>query len=533
MLLFLAALILYLPGLWWGATHATAANRSVPWGSDELAPLQAVTEVYGVFFAHQPHFNPQYPLFQNLMQSLLVLPYLVLLWLTGGLGHPQSLYPFGFTNPVRALYVTTMLARTMSLLMAAGVVTTAYQTGKVLWNQKAGVITGLLVLSIYPMFYYSRTSNVDMGALFWTALGLLVFAYCLRDGLTVRRAIWLGVFAGLATGTKDASWPAFFLMGGVVAYDQFRRSDSLPIRANLRPLAAGAATAIGSYAVASGLIFRPSRYLLHLRWITRDGLQGYYRLPPTPGGYLQLMIDLLQNLRDALGTPMAICAGAGILFCILRDRRMLKWLLPAIGVVLLVLVPARYVLIRFVLVIAYVLTFFAALLFQRLLEWPVSRKPAAALLGVVLAWSLVRGGDLTYQMLFDSRYEVAAWLHRNAHPGDRILYYTNACNLPQLDAGILSIPANERRPYTYVGNRQDPEFVVLIPITQYASEPVHERVLPEDVYQSLGNGSSGYRRVLSLQTARLFSRRPVPFVNPRVTLFVRKDLNVSGFAAGR
>jgi hypothetical protein len=63
------------------------------------------------------------------------------------------------------------------------------------------------------MFCYTRTSNVDLGALFWVAAGLVVFARYLRDGLTVRRALWLGIFAALATATKDPSYAAFLPLG--------------------------------------------------------------------------------------------------------------------------------------------------------------------------------------------------------------------------------------------------------------------------------------------------------------------------------
>ena len=211
-------MLLYLPGIWWGVTPAHAAPLAHPWGPDELAPLQSVSELWGILFARQPHFNPQYPPFHNFMQALLVLPYMTFLWLTGGMSQPQPLYPFGFNDPVSAIRIVTYLARSVSWLMAAGVVLAAYRTGVVLKDRMMGWMCGLMALVLYPMFYYSRVSNVDMGALFWTALGLYVFAVCLRDGLTDRRAVWLAIFAAFAAASKDASWAAFFMMGIVVAY---------------------------------------------------------------------------------------------------------------------------------------------------------------------------------------------------------------------------------------------------------------------------------------------------------------------------
>jgi hypothetical protein len=65
---------------------------------------------------------------------------------------------------------------------------------------------------------------------------------------------------------------------------------------------------------------------------------------------------------------------------------------------------------------------------------------------------------------------------------------------------------------------------VLVPYLLFPSEPEHEPNLPEPDYRALRDGSLGYQRVLRVHTARLFERRPLPFVNPPVQVFVRKDL---------
>jgi hypothetical protein len=518
------ALLLYAPGLWWGLPYATSAPRAAVWGTDELAPLQSVTEVYGVFLARQPHFNPQYPLFHNLMQLLLVGPYIVFLWVTGGLGQPHPLYPFGFTDPVTALRMTTLLARAVSYLMAAGVVLIAYRTGTILKDRLTGCIAGLMALCIYPMFYYSRTSNVDMGALFWTTLGLLVFARYLRDGLTTRRAVWLGIFAALATGSKDASWPAFLMMGLVIACTELSWPlDRVP-REKIRQLALGFAVAAGAYAVATGLIFRPSRYWSHLEWVSDKGLQVAGRHRATLDGYWNLALDFGRTMTDAMGVPMALCALAGVALCCWRERRLLVWLLPAAGIFALVLVPARFILLRFVLVIAYVMTFFAAYALREAWQSRSLRKIAPVLLVIVSGWSMLRGGDLTWQMLRDSRYEAGDWLRQYARGGDRVLHFGCPCGLPALEPGVRNIAVGKNARYAFKGTPEDPEFVVLVPYLLFPSEPEHEPNLPEPDYRALRDGSLGYQRVLRVHTARLFERRPLPFVNPPVQVFVRKDL---------
>ena len=109
--LFVLAVILYLPGMWWGLPHATAPDRIYAWGSDEIAPLGPIAELYSVFVAPNPSFNPQYPLFHYIMQALLVGPYVLWLLVTGDLAHPSVKYPYGLSDPVSALAMMTLLAR--------------------------------------------------------------------------------------------------------------------------------------------------------------------------------------------------------------------------------------------------------------------------------------------------------------------------------------------------------------------------------------------------------------------------------------
>jgi len=45
--LFLTALAVYLPGIWWGLPSGTSPMQVLPWGADELGPLGPVAELYG------------------------------------------------------------------------------------------------------------------------------------------------------------------------------------------------------------------------------------------------------------------------------------------------------------------------------------------------------------------------------------------------------------------------------------------------------------------------------------------------------
>src|SRR5262245_40461227 len=88
------AVILYLPGIWWGLPYASAPDRAAAWGSDELAPLGPVAELYNTVIARRPPYNPQYPMFGYLTQAVLVGPYVVTLWLSGRLVQAGLEFPY-------------------------------------------------------------------------------------------------------------------------------------------------------------------------------------------------------------------------------------------------------------------------------------------------------------------------------------------------------------------------------------------------------------------------------------------------------
>lgn len=534
LLLFVVALLLYLPGIWWGLPHATTPNRIFAWGSDELAPLGPIAELYSVF-TRSPKFNPQYPLFQYIVEALFVGPYVVFLWLTGGLTNPSVVYPFGLEDPVSSLATMALLARCANLLMAAGVVVVTFKTASMVWDRRTGVLAALLALSLYPMFYYARTSNVDMGMLFWTSLGLLTFAACLHDAMTTRRAAWLGTFAALATATKDPSYAVFLPLALVIVphhLRQQRRRGIAWLQAWKAPFVA-LFSSIGVYLVASGFVFHPQRFLAHVSFITRSpefqsavpSGHSYYSTPATLEGYLSLVGETGMYLADTMGLPMLVCALAGLVLCMRHEPKLLALALPVLGIMIGVILPVRFVRFRFLFVAGYVLVFFAAVALAKASRARplLLRRAAPALIVIVLGWALIRGADLTYQMINDPRHDVGDWLQQHARPGDELGYYDAALKLPPLEEHLVAkpMPGQVRPLESPELAATDPEFIVVIP--QLDHEPVHEWTLPKETYEDLKNGTMGYEQILGLQAPSLFSKRPISYVNPPVKLFVRKD----------
>ena len=529
LLLFFIAVVLYSLGILWGLPFATAPDRIHPWGNDELAPLGSLAELYNVFVNPKPGFNPQYPLLQYILQAVVVGPYALWLWVTGGLPGPSAEYPFGLTDPVGSLAVMTVLARLVSLVMAAGVVVLAYITATVLSNRRTGIIAGILVLLMYPMFYYSRTSNVDMGLMFWTSLGIAIYAICLRDSLTPTRAVCLGVVAAFAIATKDAGYAAFLMIAVplLIRHLHQSRQAGSAFCLTIKPLWLGLLTSVGVYLVASGFVFHPGRYLLHLIFIFNTSAQFLY--PATVSGFFDLFREVLVQLRHSLGFWLVVFAFLGILLSFRYNKKFLLLALPALGVLVGTILPVHFVKIRFVLIIAYLMSLFAAYAFSTLLDAQQAglRKSAAIVLVLLFSWSLIRGGDLTHQMVYDSRYELAIWFSKNANPGDRVGYFGAPEKLPALPLGVVSMTSEDLCTAEDWASEASPEFVVIIPTRPF--ENIHEYSLSQDRYDAFVDGSLGYHLAVQLQTRTLFTLRPISFVNPPVKVFIKKT-HLSGMS---
>ena len=156
--------------------------------------------------------NYGYPWWHYFVVAAAQAPYIAYLSVTGELHNGTPHYPFGLRDPVNSLRVVlTLIGRLVSVLMGAGVVIAAYLFSSVLWGHATGLAAAVLTMLSYLMCYYSGTGDLsDVPAFFWSACGLVVFATVLVDGLTPRRAAWLGVLAGVATATERSGRPRVF-----------------------------------------------------------------------------------------------------------------------------------------------------------------------------------------------------------------------------------------------------------------------------------------------------------------------------------
>lgn len=520
----LLAILLYLPGINWGTPPADAPGRTASWAFDEIGAMGPLVMVRNAVFGGTGG-DSKYPLFHFFLVSLFDAPYLLYETLTGGLRHPQSVYPYGFSDPVRDVRALFLIARGVSLLMGAGTVVVAYFTARTMWDRTTARLAGTFVMLLFPMFFYSRTSNVDVPAVFWTSLVLLVFTHVLKEGLSLGRAGALGVFSALAVATKDQYYAVILVLPLVflpLHARRMREAGITAVREWCQAPLVGLVAASVVYGFASGLFIGPARYFEHLRFVRSGSSAGwYFKYPATLAGFWGLFRECVSYLASSMSWPLLLAAVAGVILCWRYDRLNLGLLTAIPGLFILVLAPVRFVLLRFLIIAAYVLSLYAARAVAtgfRSLRQPV-RWTAGAVAALGCAWMVVHAADLTYQMVWDPRYAASSWLQEHTRQGDRVDIFApprGINNYPKLKAGTTFVSP---RVWQSPGNASlGGEFVITLSYSWNLATPIY----PAWAEEQVRSGASGYVLVASFQNPSLFTYGELS-VNRRVEIFARRD----------
>ena len=523
-LIFVLAFALYLPGITWGLPDATGPDRVFPWAYDDLSPLPALTESYHTFVADSPDHWVAYPLMHYLVLSASYSPYLAWLKLSGAWKAPAADWPYGFADTASALKALTLIARLVSILMGAGVIVIAYRMGTLLWDRRAGLLSAAIACLSYPMFYYTKTANLEIPYLFWTGLGMLVYATMMVRGANISRAGWLGVFAGFAAATKDQT--AGFFLPMPLLFLPWRRAAPAVRSGWWKMLMALIAVGAISYSLASGLVLGPHRYLDHVRWLfVGDQVNAAFNnlYPKTLAGTLALLARIPKTLVWWFGPLIVLAAIAG--FVERGTRRIALWmLLPTTSYVILFLIPLHYFKARHIVALGLLLALFAARGLSLTMERVSSGVVKVLILVAILAWPAIMSGDLIFQMSHDSRYAAGSWLAANMPAGSRIADCGGSRKLPILRRDVRIVELKTGQVAFQDLAEQQPEFVEVIP--DWTGRPGMElsRVCPQSLYDRLGDGSLGYELAASFKTHSLIDRQMMdyPTVNPPVLIYRRK-----------
>ncbi len=568
------AVLVYLPGFWWGAPRAQDAQSIRSWGVDDESPIGPLAQVHNILEPKEFQ-NLGYPLMHSFMAVAAYAPYLGFLWLEGDFEAPSDAYPYGLADPVQTFQVLTWLAHLLSVVLGAGVVVAAVVAARRLWGEREALWAGAFTLLSYPMFYYARTGNVDVPALFFVAAALAVYAGILRGRLTVGNAVWLGVWAGFAAATKETSAAAFVGVPPVLLWLAWRgRGSARHPGAHWRTFGVAAALGVVACAIAfglgSGLFVDPERYFAHLAFnrerseMMRLGEIAFMtHYPATLAGSAALFALLVGYLADACTVPGLLLAAAGVAVALrgvaprggpagavsetppargpgwsviaepqadsapLPRRRSgdLWMVVPLVTYLAVLFFAMRNGQLRYVMPAAFVIGLFAARGLVLALDAPrLARWGGLAAAGWILVAGGLRATDLTQQMIRDSRYAATAWLEANLGPGDRLEFFGPDAKLPWLPAGIEYDRANEYLGAVHPPKRspQDaerirrgwaerrPDVILLMPDVSSRPGEPHNATCPPEIFDDLEAGRLGYEPAATFQTPRLFPWLPTP-----------------------
>jgi 4-amino-4-deoxy-L-arabinose transferase-like glycosyltransferase len=488
----------------------------------------------------------------SFMTTAAYAPYLGYLWVTGQFSRPTAEFPYGLENAAAGLWALTAIAHLLSVFLGALIVIAAFVAAERLWGRRTGWLAAGFVGVAYPMFYYSRTANVDVPALAFVALALAAYADVLRNGVAVRRLVWLGVFAGCAVATKESHAPALIALPVMLCVQAVRESESGPVSwTTWRPILACGLAAILAFGLGSGVFVDPDRYMAHLAWTSQrmDALQegrvAFMTVyPRTLSGHASLLVVLAGYLAAAMSLIGLLLAVGGLAWVAMRRSRALAMAIPAITYLAVLFWSSRSGQLRFVMPAMFPLLLFSARAVT--LAHETGRRPLQAagwLLAVwVLATGLLRGAALTDELIRDSRYAAAAWLETELATGDAVEYFGPSAKLPWLPEGVRLSLARPYESSTIAPDRSPaaisaietgwaerrPRVIILMPDVSSRDGEPHNASCPPEVFQGLENGRYGYELAAFFETESLLPwvRRPdldYPSVNPPIRIYRRID----------
>jgi hypothetical protein len=387
--------------------------------------------------------------------------------------------------------------------------------------------------------------------LFYVALSLLCLARSLKEGFDTRLAMTMGICAGCALATKEQALGLFLAFPIVLLYRKrplLTSSSHRDVWNTWKPFVLLALTAFIAFGLGSGLFVDPERYFAHVnlvqtifRRLKSGEVIWVQSFPNTLDGNLQLARRVAEYLVNTMTVGGLALAGIGVLWSAVKERSVSLFALPAATYLAPVFVSARAVQLRYLLPVAYVLTFFAARAVFVCLD---SRHSGLRAMGraaalVVICVNLAFGADLTHAMIRDSRYAAGQWLEEHAKRGDRIEYFGSLVGLPPVAEGITLAPAIafhgvETRPRIGEDAVQEilrgwetrkPEFVLIMPDLISRPGTPYSGTCPPAICEGLLQDRLSYRLAAYFETPSIFSwlRRPAldyPTVNPPIRIFV-------------
>lgn len=460
-LLLLGVLALHGWGLGWGLPASDG------WDVDGVAPRDFLAGLVETFTPGR-HFT--YPPLHLALLSMLTLPVSVV----AALRAPSTSAPDVVRTFIEVPYMTAyaLVARTVSLLMSLGLVLVLGKMAARLFPgaPRARAWTFAIAGVEAAGTYYAHTSNLDVPALFWASLALLVTmdAVAADDPRRLRRA---SVLAACAIATKDQAYAVFALTMPVVllGWHALRAREGAP-RALVVEATRLLAVTVGLVLLFDGALFNPTGFLARLRFLTGPASQDFAQYARDASGRLAALREallFLPNHYPVIVGPLAL-AGLALAAARARGRARLVAVVPLLAIVSFTLAfncVARRVEERFMLPQMQLLAVYAGGAIAAAADLASRARPLAWLARGVGGGAVLAGLHMSLVVLAnmagDARYEAERWLAEHVRPGDVVETYGVNVYLPRFPAAarverIGSGEAASRNPMAGIVERQAP-----------------------------------------------------------------------------
>lgn len=454
----LVVAVIHVTGIGWGLPASDG------WDVDGIAPRDFLPGVIKTFTPGD-HFT--YPPFHLALLTLLTLPVTLVELVRAPSLDPSDVVPLFLAVPVMTTFA--YVARVVSFLMSLGVVLMIGRMASTIFAARwarawAMAASGVEVAGTY----YAHTTNLDMPALFWSALALLVLVRAI-DGDDPRKLRRVAVFAAFALATKDQAYAVFAITMPVALASWVWLRPPGGRAEVVRESALCLAIVVGLVLVIDGALFNPSGFAARVRFLTGSASQDFAQHSRDLAGRLSALEDALFFFPRHYPAPLAAFVLAGLVVAIRgaqSGRSRLAALVPLLAIVSFTLAfncVARRVEERFMMVQMQLCAVYAGGVAALVERW-ASRRALA--LGVWLGAAacvllgLRMSGAVVVTMLNDARYDAERFLREHVRPGEVIEVYGANVYLPRLPAHatverVDPAPVEGRNPMPGITERRD------------------------------------------------------------------------------
>lgn len=515
-------------------------NDNTTWAADAVKPLTPLS-IAKKEFSHwnSGWFYFKYPIGHHMLLLGAYTPYLAWMYTTRQISRLQTKYPYGFSDPDRALPALAIIGRIVSVLMATGAVWVTYALGVELFGPVAALWAAAAAACSPGLIYYAHTTNLDVPVMFWMLLSLL-FVIRVNRAAQVRDAVGLGVAAGMALATKE--FAIGILMGlpvVIVVMRSWHLHDvdwrALGVLCRRLVLAVGVALII--YGIASNAFFNPAGLFNRWRFLTNTLPKELFDvLVPRPSlinpapdwaTHVRFMRELRVALIDAVGLPLMIAAAVGFIRALLKTPRVAVLIVTLFVVFYwFALAPVPLMTPRYVLPLSMLLMLCAGHLLSALARVGWSARGFAI---AVLVAALTYAVSVDYLLVRDPRYAAEDWLSNHAH-GHTVEVYNNETFLPRFPTDVT----RSQPPFadiTRAGlDARHPDFILLNMadisratgfVERHEGKTIR-RPENEAFLRALIAEQLGYRRVAQFRTrSPLIRPDAIRSLNPEILIFAR------------